>query len=266
VPAEEMNTINLPEKGQEATHHVRYTDLHCHILPGMDDGAADWDDAIAMAKNAVRSGAVRLVATPHVMRGVYSASPEDIKAKVAELNVRLQDSGVPLEVIPGSEIYLVSGTAREYRAGKLQAIGRSGYLLVELPALRLPDYARREIDRLLAAGAGVILAHPERNRDLCSSRDMLFELRESGVLFQVNAGSLIGVFGHEARDCAESLVKEGMAHFIGSDAHSGRPAAVTEVGADISAALRQVIRLSPSGPGFAALTEARVSRLLAGKL
>lgn len=252
--------------GDSLTHPYRYTDLHCHILPGMDDGVSNWDEAIAMAKNAVKSGAVRVIATPHVMRGVYSGTTDDIKSKVAELKVHLWDSGIPLAVTPGAEVYLASGTAREYRAGRLPTIGDSGYLLVELPPLHLPAYVRSELHDLRAAGAGVILAHPERNREICRNRDIILELRDSGVLFQINAGSLMGVFGRQARDCAEFLLKEGLTHFIGSDAHSGQPAAVSDIGADISAALRQIVRLSPSGTGFLDQVEARVLRLLSGKL
>lgn len=249
----------------EPNDKIQYTDLHCHILPGLDDGAGDWDEALAMAKNAVKSGAVKLVATPHVMRGVYYSSPDDIKAKTAELNVRLENSGVPLDVIPGSEIYLSAGTAVEYRGGKLQTIGESGYLLVELPALYLPEYAHRELFDLRVAGAGVILAHPERNRELSRRRDALLELYDSDVLFQVNAGSFLGVYGRQARACAEFLLKEGLAHFIGSDAHSGQSAALSDVGADITGSLRRIAKFGRSGETFLAAAEARSQRLLSGK-
>lgn len=252
--------------GNSPARPFRYTDLHCHILPGMDDGVSSWDEAIAMAENAVKSGAYRIVATPHVMRGVYSSTPDDIKTKVSELKARLWDSGIPLAVTPGAEVYLASGTAREYRAGKLQTIGDSGYILVELPPTHFPGYARSELHNLRAAGGGVILAHPERNREICRNRDIILELRDSGVLFQINAGSVTGVFGAEARDCAEFLLNEGLVHFIGSDAHSGQPAGVSGIGADISAALRRMVRLSPSGAGLLDEIEARVMMLLSGKL
>lgn len=253
-------------RGDPPADRFRYTDLHCHILPGMDDGVSSWDEAIALAKNAVKSGAFRVVATPHVMRGVYAPRPGDIKEKVLELKSRLRDSGISLAVTPGSEVYLASGTAREYRAGKLQTIGDTGYLLVELPPLRLPAYARSELNALRAAGAGVILAHPERNRDLCRNLKVLTELLDYGVLFQINAGSLTGAFGKEAQGCAEFLVREGLVHFIGSDAHSGLPAGVSGVGADISEALERLVGLSPSGSAFLDQVEARVMRLLSGKL
>ncbi len=244
----------------------RYTDLHCHILPGMDDGVSTWDEAIAMAENAIKSGAVRTVATPHVMRGAHMPKPEDIKEKVSELKSRLKDSGISLTVVPGAEIFLASGTAREYRAGKLQTIGDTGYLLVELPPLSLPEYVLAEIRELRAAGAGVIIAHPERNLELYRNRAIITELLDYGVLFQLNAGSLTGVFGRMARDCAEFLAREGLVHFIGSDAHSGLPASVSSVGADISDALDRLVRLSPSGPAVLEQIEARVIRLLSGKL
>lgn len=244
----------------------RYTDLHCHILPGLDDGVGDWDEAVALARNAAKSGASRVVATPHVMRGVYYSSPDDIKAKVDELRIRLEDSGVALEVIPGAEVYLAAGVAREYRAGRLQTIGESGYLLVELPSLYLPGYAFQELFDLRVAGAGVVLAHPERNRELCRRRDAIEELRDTDVFFQVNAGSFTGVYGRQARACADWLLREGIAHFIGSDAHSGQPSSVSDIGADIDGALKRISRSGLQGSRFLAATEVRAARLLAGKL
>jgi protein-tyrosine phosphatase len=250
----------------EPNPEIRYTDLHCHILPGLDDGARDWDEALSMAKQAVRGGAARMVATPHVMRGVYYTSPEDIRRAVSELRARLEDARIPLEVIPGSEIYLSSGVALEYRSGKLLPIGGSGFLLVELPSLYFPRYVLRELFELRLAGAGVILAHPERNRELCKKKGLIQELMETDVMFQLNAGSFNGVYGADARACAEYMLREGLVHFIGSDAHSGQHAATSNVGADIGEPLRRISRLSREGKGFWTSLEARATRLLAGKL
>lgn len=245
---------------------LRYTDLHCHILPGLDDGASTWDEAMDMARNAVKAGAARVVATPHVMRGAYMPRPGDMREKVAELQARLKAAGISLTVVPGAEVFLASGTAREYRAGRLQTIGDSDYILVELPPLSFPKYAWAEIRALLHAGAGVIIAHPERNIEICQDRAILKELIGHGVFFQLNAGSLTGAFGRMARDCAEFLVEENLVHFLGSDAHSGLPAALSAVGADISCALERLMDLSPSGPAVLEQIEARVGRLLSGKL
>ncbi len=255
-----MTTDNEPNP------EIRYTDLHCHVLPGLDDGARDWDEALSMARQAVRGGATRLVATPHVMRGVYYTSPEDINRAVLELRARLEDTRIPLEVIPGSEVYLSSGVALEYRSGKLLPIGQSGYLLVELPSLYFPRYVFRELFELRLAGAGVIVAHPERNTELSKKKGLIEELLETEVMFQVNAGSFTGFFGAEARACAEYLLREGLVHFIGSDAHSGQSAFTSNVGADISEPLRRISRLNREDKGFWTSLEARATRLLAGKL
>lgn len=225
----------------------KYTDMHCHILPGLDDGAEDWDDALSIALNAQSSGAQRIVATPHVIRGVYEPSPDEIRAKVSELQRRLDQRGVGIQVLPGSEIHLSESLCEDYKAGKLVPIGVSEYILVELPFDMMPHYAKDVFFRLALMGVGVILAHPERNWDIQADLGKLEALVDAGVQVQLNAGSLLGAYGRDAKVCSEKMAKAGLFHFIGSDAHTGKAESVFGRGADITEALRRLVRVVPEG-------------------
>jgi len=252
----------LAARGQR----IQYTDLHCHILPGLDDGARDMETSLMMAWMARESGARRIVATPHVMPGVYFPSPEAIRAGASLLRDNLREAGVELEIVEGSEVCLTERLSRDYKDGKLLPLGRSRYILVELPSLSLPAHAMDEILDLKAAGAGVILAHPERNGDLRQDPDILREMVEVGIYLQVNAGSFVGVYGKEVSAFAERLLREGLVHFIGSDAHRGDHPDLAQSGPDIRPALKKAFRSSGNRERFVARLEERVEELLSGRL
>ena len=224
-----------------------YTDMHCHILPGIDDGAVDWDDSLRIAMYAKESGAQRIVATPHIMAGVFEPSPEEIRAKVQELQDLVDERDLGIQVLPGSEVHLSESLCEDYLAGRLVPMGRSTHVLVELPFHTLPGYATDVLFHLRLSGAGVILAHPERNDQIASDLGILESLVSSGMLVQVDAGSLVGAYGQDVKTCVEKMVKRGMFHFIGSDAHTGSAGPVTERGADIRPALRRLRRLCAGG-------------------
>jgi protein-tyrosine phosphatase len=252
----------LPARGRE----IRYTDLHCHILPGLDDGARDMKASLSMALMARESGARRIVATPHIMPGVYASSPGDIRAKASLLRENLGEAGIDLEIVEGAEVYLTEQISRDYKDEKILPLGRSRYILVELPSLSLPAHTIDEIFNLRIAGAGVILAHPERNSDLRRNPGLLREVVETGIYLQVNAGSFVGVYGKDVSAFADRLMKEGLVHFIGSDAHSGDHLNLLESGPDIRPALKRALRSSKDRERFMAALEERVEDLLSGRL
>ncbi len=252
----------LPSKRAE----IRYTDLHCHILPGLDDGAGDLSVSLSIARNAVSAGAKRIVATPHFMQGVFEPSPDDIRREAGVLRARLLEEGLDLEIVDGCEVYLSDSLCEDFTQGKVLPIGGSRCLLIELPSVSLPPGAFDLLFRLRVLGAGVILAHPERNIDLRRDRSRVREMVETGFLLQVNAGSLVGVYGKDAAAFAGDLFKEGLVHFIGSDAHSGRSAALRDSGPDIRPALARAFRSQREAERFVAGAEERFEALLRGNL
>lgn len=206
-------------------------DLHVHILPGLDDGASSVSEALEMARIAVAGGIKAAVATPHVITGLYNSNKEEILASLENLNKLIDESKIPLKVLPGAEYRLEPDLPVRLARGELLTLGDSGrYLLVELPADFIPQYTGRVIFELLIQGVVPVVAHPERNAGFIKDPSLLYELIARGALTQVTAGSINGRFGSGAAAAARLFLEHGCAHFIASDAHSprGRAPVLTE--------------------------------------
>ncbi len=205
-----------------------FVDLHCHILPGVDDGAADEAEFLAMAQAALRGDTAVVVATPHWDLEERPAPWELIPPLVDEYRKKLESAGLGLELLPGVEVRLNAGLFRLAADGeavrRLTLAGNGRYLLVDLPLTDIPVGTEETLFRLQLQGCTPVLAHPERNRRLAEDRALLRGLADRGVELQVNAGSLLGAYGRGARRVATSLLQEGLARLIASDAHhaSGR--------------------------------------------
>ncbi|MQL52243.1 phosphotransferase [Desulfofundulus thermobenzoicus] len=205
-------------------------DLHTHILPGMDDGAPEEGEALSMACLAVEDGISHLVATPHVVEGRFCPTRGGILQAVARLNELLVQYDLSLKVLPGAEYRLEPDLPDRLARGELLALNDGGrYLLVELPAAFVPPYTERVLYELQLRGITPIIAHPERNAAFCRRPALLQALVSRGVLAQVTAGSLTGMFGREAAGKAFYFLERGLAHFVASDAHSstGRPPVIS---------------------------------------
>lgn len=198
-------------------------DIHCHILPNLDDGARSMDESVAMARLAAADGISRIVATPHVngkgsgLGGGRLVEGARFAGPVAAVNRRLHYENIPVTVLPGAEI--ASNTAV---AGDLSGLGMNDtrFLLIELPHTHLPANAAALIFRLITGGYWPIVAHPERNPSIIDHPQKLMALRRQGALVQITAGSLIDGSDPDIRHCARYLLKKGAVDFIASDAHS----------------------------------------------
>jgi len=202
-------------------------DIHCHILPGLDDGAADLEQALEMARIADADGITVVIATPHAFDGFYNASRDQILSSREKLNRELRLQGLKLQVLPGADIY-VDFYIRNWRpdepislaeAMTLNDAGR--FMLLELPAYRVPDLGRLEmvIRTLREQGVTPIISHPERNSDIQVYPSKLTRLIDAGALAQITANSLVGEFGRATRRFAQKLLKSGLVHFLATDAH-----------------------------------------------
>lgn len=190
-------------------------DGHCHILPGVDDGAGDIHESLKMARVAAGDGINGIIATPHVYD--IGISPEDIATGVDRLNRLLVRKRIPIKVYPGAEVSM--GMDIE----KLQSytLNRSQYILIEFPHDHLPSYAGKLLYWLAVRGLRPIIAHPERNHAVLRSPATLLRLLNKDVYVQITAGSLTGDFGGDIQHCAEFLLNAGKVDIIASDAHSG---------------------------------------------
>ncbi|MBE3583526.1 MAG: hypothetical protein IMX01_05370 [Limnochordaceae bacterium] len=209
-------------------------DLHSHILPGVDDGAANIDQSLAMAERAVADGTAAMVATPHAGLEGKSASREAIVAAHAALQESLQQRGISLQVHLAAEVYFAPDLVAQVKRDPWLTIGGAGkYLLTELPMYSYPTYVAEICFQLLLAGVVPILAHPERNLVLQRHPRRLYELVTQGVMAQVDAESLTGRFGSAAQAAGRSFLRHGLIHFLGSDAHGveQRPPLLAEAAA-----------------------------------
>lgn len=200
-------------------------DIHCHILPFVDDGAETIEESIQMARIAAKDGVRQIVATPHI--GENAMSFEVIQAKAGELNQKLIELLIPVEILPGAEI--IAGMPAEYV--KQYSINDNGYVLIEFPHSHLPRNAEEILKNIIAEGLKPVIAHPERNPSIIKNPDMLVGLVEkTGAGVQITANSISGGFGRGIRSCSQYLLKKRVVHIIGSDAHSAqfRPPGFTD--------------------------------------
>jgi protein-tyrosine phosphatase len=195
-------------------------DIHCHVLPGVDDGANDLDESIAIAEAAARDGTRTVVATPHGAEGAYGGDQLETQRRVERLQSELTRRGVELEVLAGLEVRIVPDLAFLHSEGRVFTLNGSRYLLVELPPQTLPLYTDQALFDLQLRQLVPVIAHPERNLSIAASPEILWRMVDRGMLAQVTAGSLIGLFGPRTREVAESLVAHRMVQIIASDAHS----------------------------------------------
>jgi protein-tyrosine phosphatase len=218
-------------------------DLHTHILPGFDDGARDLGEALAMACLAAEDGITCLLATPHWATGEYAPGKGEVLSAVDAINARLAEEEIPVKVLPGAEYRLEPDLPERFQKGGLLTLGGTGrYLLVEFPAALIPPFAERVLYALQLLGLVPVVAHPERSPALAGNPGFLRALVGRGVLTQVTAASITGEFGKEVRRLALTFLKEGLAHFVASDAHSPEGRAPV-----LSPALREVERRMGKG-------------------
>lgn len=199
-------------------------DIHCHILPGMDDGPATWDDAIEMCRVAVADGIEEIVATPHMTPGLYQNGPGEVRKMVDESNERIRELGLPLVIHPGGDVRFTADLPQCVDADRVPVLGgKSGdrrYLVCELPAPMVPPNSQSVFFELQLRGITPIITHPERNVELQTNLDLLYRFVCDGALAQVTAESLTGGFGPEAAVAARKMLACNLVHVIASDAHS----------------------------------------------
>lgn len=195
-------------------------DLHCHILPGIDDGAADLDVALGMAAMAVADGITTTACTPHIMPGVYDNGPNAIRNLVNLLRKALAEAGVPLELVVGSDAHMRPDFSTALDQGNILALNDSRYVLFEPPHHVPPPRLEECLFGIQMAGYVPILTHPERLSWIASRYSLLAHLAKSGVWMQITANSISGRFGKHPRYWAERLLGEGLVHILASDAHN----------------------------------------------
>ncbi|MGK7296187.1 MAG: tyrosine-protein phosphatase, partial [Candidatus Wenzhouxiangella sp. M2_3B_020] len=199
------------------------TDLHCHMLPGIDDGSRSMEQSLAMARIAVEDGITTTVVTPHHLNGVYRNPGQQIREAIDGLNRALQAEGIGLNILPGSELHLTPETPEELDKGTALTIANQGRAaLVELPVHTVPVGAEHLLEAILAMDLTPVIAHPERNSELRRTPERLDEWVEMGCLAQVTVQSCTGRFGEPVQRSARDMIRRGAIHVAASDAHRDR--------------------------------------------
>jgi protein-tyrosine phosphatase len=197
-----------------------FVDIHCHLLPSIDDGADSWEHSLAMARMAAADGIGTVIATPHQLGAFGHNSGELIVTRTTELQQSLDSQRIPLQVLPGADVRIEPGLAEALHAGRVLTLGNHRkHVLLELPhELYFP--LEEVLESLHRIGVVGVLSHPERNQGLLKQPHLIQPLVARGCLMQVTCGSLLGAFGPGPRQLAEWLLRERLAHFLATDAHS----------------------------------------------
>jgi len=218
-------------------------DVHCHCLPGLDDGPQTLADAIALCRTLADDGITAVVASPHQM-GRYDGrnSPAEIRQAVADLTAALRIEKILLNIHPGADVRIDERLGDLLDRDQISTIADLGkYLLLELPHDTMID-PLEVIAALRSRGVTPIITHPERHPFLGPKSDLGIPWIEAGAVFQVTAGSLTGGFGPVVEQSAWSWIEQGLVQIIATDSHDSqrRPPMMTAAIQQITARLSHV--------------------------
>ncbi|MGI9460616.1 MAG: tyrosine-protein phosphatase [Pirellulales bacterium] len=196
-----------------------FTDIHCHVVPEIDDGSSSLAESVTMVQTAYEDGTTSLIATPHQLGKNRHVSSEVIRNGVSDLRATIDAEEIPVVIRPGADIRIDPELPKLLKQGKVLTLADRGKHVL----LELPHDTYYPLDQLLKSlrrqGLVGILSHPERNRGIIKNPEVMWDVVEEGGLLQITAASLTGAFGSSCQEIAELTVDEGLIHFIASDAH-----------------------------------------------
>ncbi|EGT3607522.1 capsular biosynthesis protein [Clostridium perfringens] len=196
-------------------------DIHSHIIPNIDDGSKSLEMSLEMLKRAEESGTKKIIATPHFFKGYWTENYNSVKDKVKELNKLAKENNLNIEIYPGQEVFFNNYILEDFKLGDIGTLGESRYMLIEFPMDKI--YFQKAIDEiyeLKIKGITPVIAHPERYVDFINNPEEINQFIDEGYLFQLNGGSLTGLFEKDVKKTAELFLENNLYSFIGSDAHS----------------------------------------------
>lgn len=196
-------------------------DLHCHLLPGVDDGSKSMDISLKLANDAVRDGIDYALLTPHHMNGVYLNHKRAVIQQTQEFQVELDRHKISLKVFPGQEVRINGDLLTALDQDDILFADEGGqYLMLEFPDDDIPNYTSNMIYELMQRGIIPVIVHPERNTKIMRQPDILYDLLNKGCLSQITAGSYVGIFGHKVQKFSKQLIQSGQVYIFASDAHN----------------------------------------------
>jgi protein-tyrosine phosphatase len=195
-------------------------DLHCHILPNVDDGPKDLAESVEMAKQAVQQGIKTIIATPHHRNEKYENHGQTIFRQVEEFNRVLKSENLDLTVLSGQETRIFGEMVEGLESGEVLPLNQGKYVFVELPSGHVPRYTGQLLFDIQLKGFIPVIVHPERNQEIIENPEVLYQLVKKGALTQVTASSVSGHFGKTIKKFSLQLIEANLTHFVASDAHN----------------------------------------------
>lgn len=195
-------------------------DLHCHLLPGIDDGSKSMAVSLRLAREATENGVTHALLTPHHLNGRYVNHKQDVIQQTKEFQKQISANNIPLTVFPGQEVR-INGQLLEAldRDDILFADTAGKYMMLEFPDDDVPHYTNRMIFDLQQRGIIPVIVHPERNTKIMAEPDLIYQLLEKGCLSQITASSYVGTFGKKVANFSYQLIEAGQGYVFASDAH-----------------------------------------------
>ena len=194
-------------------------DIHCHVMPGVDDGSPDMETSLKMLQIAEKDGIVAMILTPHHKPMHHNVSPAHNASYKDSLKSKAKDLGLKIKLYSGNEIYYSEKVLEELEEGKICTLAGSDYVLVEFHPTNPYKAIHNAVYQLLGAGYIPIIAHVERYSDIVSHPSYIEELIGMGCYIQVNASSVMGKYGFGIAHFTKKLLKKHLVHFVATDAH-----------------------------------------------
>lgn len=196
-------------------------DLHCHLLPGIDDGSANLEISLRLATEAVKNGVTHALLTPHHMNGMYLNHRTDVIRETTEFQTELKKNSINLIVFPGQEVRINGDLLTALDQNDILFADESDkYLMLEFPDDDVPAYTNDMIYQLQQRGIVPVIVHPERNTEIIRHPELIYDLLQKGCLSQITASSYVGTFGNKVEQFSQQLIQAGQAYVFASDAHN----------------------------------------------
>ena len=192
-------------------------DIHAHMLPGLDDGAEDREEALKMAVIAVRQGINHMAASSH--GNYYPFSLEEYEEVFNCMKTDLEKARIPLKLYSGMEVFLDESAFEQLEKKQILTLNNTDYILVEFPFEENPSAVIQRLDRLKHMGYRPVIAHPERYLFVQRDEELAYYLADQEYVLQMNAGSLLGSFGNKTRILAQRMLDDGIVSVIATDTH-----------------------------------------------
>ena len=197
-----------------------FKDIHCHLLPGIDDGSNSIEESIEILRRAEKEGVSEIVLTPHYIENTrYNCNNKNKKESFEILKKAIKQAGINIKLYLGNENYMSNNFIELLNNNEIMTINNSRYLLFEFPLSQPYKNSKDYLYELVTKGYVPILAHPERYRDFQKNPDLVEEYTRMGILLQGNYKSLLGKYGRASKKALKILLKKDLITFLGSDIH-----------------------------------------------